>query len=202
MWLYLRCPIYPVSWGRCASTGPSSPWRFAARWRQEEPIRTIAGTASPKPGQQEGRLVQEEQTGSPVGRHFQSLGHENKHKSFASFSGSFSFPFTQIVISLISTWVNQWIFMMHWWDYVLVKVWESAGNLNELMTVPKLWKPRKRLQLEWKVDSDTLWIIWEAKKKRIHRTEQYNFLSLWEWLPIIIRSRFLVMTLKMYFYFI
>lgn len=50
--LDLRCQIYPVSWGRCGSTGPSCLWHFAARWRQEEPIRIIAGTASPKPGKE------------------------------------------------------------------------------------------------------------------------------------------------------
>lgn len=53
LWLGLRCQICPVSWGRCGSTGPSSPRRFATSWRRAEPIRRNAGTASPKPGEEE-----------------------------------------------------------------------------------------------------------------------------------------------------
>lgn len=53
LWLGLRCQICPVSWGRCGSTGPSSLRRFATSWRRGEPIRRNAGTASPKPGEEE-----------------------------------------------------------------------------------------------------------------------------------------------------
>lgn len=53
LWRVLRCQICPVSWGRCGSTGPSSPRRFAASWLRGEPIRRNVGTASPKPGKEE-----------------------------------------------------------------------------------------------------------------------------------------------------
>lgn len=53
LWRVLRCQICPVSWGRCGSTGPSSPRRFATSWRRGEPIRRNVGTASPKPGKEE-----------------------------------------------------------------------------------------------------------------------------------------------------
>lgn len=46
----VRYRIYPVSWGRCVSTGFSFLWHYVANWHLEATVRTNAGMVSLKPG--------------------------------------------------------------------------------------------------------------------------------------------------------
>lgn len=48
----VRYRIYPVSWGRCVSTGFSFLWHYVANWHLEATVRTNAGMVSLKPGRE------------------------------------------------------------------------------------------------------------------------------------------------------